>query len=194
MIKILHVLPAVMLLSLSAEAQLPRDYQSKTASQKQEILFKQASQSPYSKKSILSKKGPSVLSMLKLFSTTYLAKSFTNPNDEFEKTKVKLIHTYGAVAKVKFNVTKNTKYTGILESGALGIIRFSLAKVGLPYSPGLAIKFLVDGEKSQNLFAMFSLEGQGSNYNFFANNFETEIADPTSSALKFLELIIVDHH
>lgn len=170
----------------SLEAKLPRDYQNKTGQEKQNILMNNASLSPYSASAIKSQKNPDALSMLKLFSTTYLAKSFTLASDEFETKKTKLIHTYGAVAKVNFRITRETKYTGLFKSGAPGIIRFSLAQLGGSYTPGLALKLLVDGEKSQNIFAMHSLEGQGNNYNFFANDFESKIAEPVSNNLKLL--------
>lgn len=172
-----------------ATAKLPRGYQDQTAAKKQNILFSNISHTPLLLEEILSKKNPGVFESLNLFSTTQLAKSFTHDQDEFESPRKKLIHTYGAAAKIKINITQPSPYTGLLKTGGLGIIRFSLAKLATSessYSPGIAIKFLVDGQKSQNTFAMFSLDGQGNNYNFFENNFETKISGPESTVLKFL--------
>lgn len=174
-------------ISLSAfSAQLPSDYKVKSAKDKQALIFQKSVQNPYSETDILRQSNPSAFSLLKLLSVKRLAKSFTNPNDEFYSKKIKLIHTYGAVAKVKFNITNSTKYTGLFQSGAFGIIRLSLAKLGLPYTPGIALKLFVDGKKSQNMFAMYSLDGQKNNYNFFENNFESKIDEPKSGALQII--------
>jgi hypothetical protein len=171
---------------LIVNAKLPLDYKNKLAIEKQNIIFSQVVKRVYKNRKIRRMKNPGLLSTSKLFSTTYLAKSFTNPNDEFEEPKVKLIHTFGAVAKVKFNIIKRTKYTGLFETGSRGIIRLSLAKLGFPYTPGIALKFLIDGKKSQNIFAMFGLDGQGENYNFFKNRFESKIGESKSTILRQL--------
>lgn len=167
-------------------AALPDGFQIMSASSKQDYLFEQVSRKPYSSKQILQQKNPCILAMMKLFSTKHLAQTFTNPSDEFLKKRVKLIHTFGGVAKINFRVTHETNYTGILKTGALGIIRLSLAKLGKPNTPGMAMKFLVDGQKSQNMFAMFSLDGQGKNHNFFANDFESKIPTPKTFMPKLL--------
>ena len=176
----------LLLLAGTAKANLPLDYSLKTASEKQNILYTNSSNASYSASQIEKQKNPPPWEMVKLFSTTYLAESFTNSSDEFKHKKTKLIHTYGSVAKVSFNITHETKYTGLFKSGALGIIRLSLARLGSPYTPGLALKLLVDGDKSQNIFSMYSLDGQGENYNFFQNNFESKINAPESTVLQIL--------
>lgn len=172
--------------SLSAQATLPASFTALKAADKQEILFQKASSAPYTNSEMQKHKDPGILDTAKLLSPSYLAKSFTTENDEFEKEKTKVIHTYGAVAKVTFRVTNPNISTGLLSTGAKGIMRMSLAKLSGDYTPGLALKLLVDGQKSQNIFAMFSLDGQGTNNNFFANNFTTKIADPQSGVLKIL--------
>lgn len=163
---------------------LPTNYLELKAAEKQEILFNNVSKDPYTIDEILESKDPSIFFALKLLSTTYLAESFTNPNDVFEGEKTKVIHTYGSVAQVEFQITQESPYTGLFKTGALGVIRMSLASLRLPYTPGFALKLLVDGKKSQNAFAMYSLDGQGDNHNFFENSFETKIDEPNSGLLK----------
>lgn len=175
-----------MLLASLGYTKLPSNYMQLSAENKQKLLFTNASSSPYSVSVIQGQQNPGTLESLKLLLVTHLAESFTNDSDEFGSKKTKLIHTYGSVAKVSFRVTHQTEYTGLFKSGALGIIRLSLAKIGPPFTPGLALKLLVDGEKSQNIFAMYSLDGQGENFNFFANSFETKIHDPEATVIKVL--------
>ena len=71
-------------------------------------------------------------------------------------------------------------YSGMFASGAIGIARFSLAlDPGTDnFTPGLAMKFFIDGMASNNLEVMYSIDGQGTNFDFFANNFSNIIAAP----------------
>ena len=50
----------------------------------------------------------------------------------------------------------------------------------------MGLKFLRDGQDSANLVAMYSVDGQPGNWNFFGNDFTNHIKDPKSSALKVL--------
>jgi len=69
-----------------------------------------------------------------------------------------------------------------------GIARLSLAKEPPSYTPGMALKLLVDGRPSENILVMHSLDGQGENYNFFAKSFSNIIANPTSPLLKAIAI------
>ena len=90
------------------------------------------------------------------------------------------------VAKTRFISTGRHKDTGFFKTGALGLTRFSLA--GDPksssFTPGMAMKFFVDGKSSLNIQVMNSLEGQGDNTNWFAKSFSNHIAPPKSTTLK----------
>lgn len=69
-----------------------------------------------------------------------------------------------------------------------GIIRLSSAakpsKSGQALAPGFGLKFLRNNMDSANLVAMFGVEGQKGNWDFFANDFTTHIAPATSGILK----------
>ncbi len=76
------------------------------------------------------------------------------------------------MAKVRFVPTANNGYTGLFASGSdHSLLRLSVT--GDPadrgFAPGLAWKAFVDGQPSKNVSALYTLSGQGGNYNFFAN-------------------------
>lgn len=72
----------------------------------------------------------------------------------------KTTHTQGVVARVKWEVVANDMgYTGVYASGSdTAIIRLSQTSILLDSSvglfPSLAVKFIMDGRMSENLFAM----------------------------------------
>lgn len=53
-------------------------------------------------------------------------------------------------------------------------------------APGLGLKFLRDGVDSANLVAMYSVDGQPDDWNFFANDWSNWISTPSGSATKAL--------
>lgn len=96
---------------------------------------------------------------------------------------------FAAVAPARLNINSNSTFTGIFKAGSSSpaIIRLSVAKQDPDhFLPGLALKVLIDGKASQNIIAMFSLDGQGKDKNFFANTFWNIIDDPTGFAEKLL--------
>jgi hypothetical protein len=169
-----------------AHAELPTNYINLSSLEKQNILYSNSARYPYTKSEMDQQEDPGALEKLKLFSTTYLKDVFLNDNDEFEFPKTKLIHTYGSVAKIEFKITNPLKYTGLFQSGAKGIIRLSLVQLEGSFTPGMAIKLLVDGQKSQSIFAMHSLDGQGENRNFFEHLFTSKIPKPISEIIQVL--------
>jgi hypothetical protein len=182
----LRAVALVSVLAVVAQAALPGNYDSLTAAQKTEVLWQQASAAPYAS---LPNENPGVLSMASMFLPTFLVGSFTAATDEFGPAdRTKLIHTYGAVAKVRFEMNPDSPFTGIFKSGGVGLARLSLAKYDLnAFTPGMALKVLIDGPNpSLNIISMFSLDGQGNNKNFFENNFWNIINGPTSLPLKLL--------
>jgi hypothetical protein len=101
----------------------------------------------------------------------------------------KYIHTVGAIGKVKFVSAGNHPYTGIFKGANHGFARFSsavepTAKQAL--APGMGLKFLRSGADSANLVAMFSVDGQPNDWNFFSNSFVNHIPAATTTAPKAL--------
>lgn len=175
--------------SALANSILPENYQSLSATQKQNLLWSSLASEPYeqlpgfSRRLFLQALGSSALLNLK--------PTMTHSSDEMPKGRIKFIHTYGSCARAQFEMTQENPYTGLFQESSLAIIRLGWAAppetVG--YIPGLAIKLLVDGKPSKNLQVMNSLEGQGDNQNFFAKDFSNIISEPESALLKTLALI-----
>lgn len=178
-------------LSASVHAKLPDDYQSFSSEQKQTILWQNHYLShlktPLPK--LVKNDFWHVLSLLKgLFS---LAPSFDYVSDEMPKKRVKIIHANGSLGKIAFVAVGDHPYTGIYHTGGIGLIRLSVATTPSndSFIPGMALKFLLPGQPSLNLHVMNALDGQGKNWNFFANEFSNHIAHPTSISLKTIEKI-----
>jgi hypothetical protein len=87
----------------------------------------------------------------------------------------KPIHSFGTVAKVKFVAANGSPFTGLFAGAEFGLIRLSLLED--PYkketepniAPGVALKLLVSKQASVNVSFLVSLDGQGADGNFFAN-------------------------
>lgn len=125
--------------------------------------------------------------------------TFSHPGDAMPTsilgTRGKYIHTVGAVGKCKFRPTGNSPYTGIFKGADFGFIRLSAAEKpsfdnflmkGKPLAPGMGLKFLRSGKDSANLVAMYSVEGQPGNWNFFANSFTNHIGPAVGIKKKIL--------
>lgn len=104
---------------------------------------------------------------------------------------VKPIHPMGALAKVKFTAADSTPYTGLFQGADYGFLRMSVT--GDPgeedaFTPGLALKLMVDGKRSENISALYTLTGQGRNHDIFANelsNYVQHEAGALASILLF---------
>jgi len=109
---------------------------------------------------------------------------FDRFSDENPEEHTKIIHTYGAVAKVRLvPLDNNLGLTGFFkEGGESGVIRLSMpgAIEGIckpPYDltrclkTSLALKMLRNGDFSSNIFAQTNLgDGVGADFNFFKWN------------------------
>ncbi|EAR87006.1 peroxidase, putative (macronuclear) [Tetrahymena thermophila SB210] len=113
--------------------------------------------------------------------------------DQLPEGRSKKVHSVGSVAKAEFIAEKNF-YTGFFQGADSLIIRFSLAKepdythkqsidAHDNFVPGIALKFLIDGQPSANLFAMHGVNGVYS-YNFFDLDFNNHIPQPEGLQLK----------
>lgn len=104
-------------------------------------------------------------------------------SDELPEGRTKVIHSVAVMAQARW-VAFAGNYTGILGQGADNLLlRFSSA--GEPnttlegpaaaFVPAVAIKALIDGEPSQNLFAMHSTGAKlfNPNWDFFARQLST---------------------
>lgn len=91
----------------------------------------------------------------------------------------KLIHSRGAVAKVKLQID-DKYYSGVFAGAECALLRLSLTfKPGgsKAVAPGLALKVLRDGTHSANISALYGIDGQGEDFNFFKNTL-SNIVDP----------------
>jgi len=134
---------------------------------------------------------PDARSLVKLFERTATARTFLNDSDERDvavQGTVKPIHTLGVSAGVEYVPTEDakTKYTGVFETGGIGILRLSRATNSEPFTPGMALKLFIDNEPSVNVHAMYSLDGQSNDYNFFRHEFTTHVKPPVKPLLKVL--------
>jgi len=97
----------------------------------------------------------------------------------------------GGLSPVNRGLSPNSAgYTGLFE-GAQGVMRLSLAgneESLSSYTPGIALKFLVDGQPSRNILVMNRLEGQGEDRNFFSLPFSNVIPAPEATNFKLLEI------
>lgn len=148
---------------------LPENYQSLSACQKQELLWKDIKLSEHQDLPKLSKFG---LFQLIGMGVQALTKKAERNSDVSPKKWKKYLHQRGSVAKVKFVPTENSPYTGIFQGSECGLLRMSITyrpTKKRAFAPGLALKVLRDGKPSANISALYRLDGQGTNYNILAN-------------------------
>lgn len=131
-----------------------------TAERKQEILWKLVSEQPYEELP------PVKFSFLtSVYNTTYLPKlrkAFTTTAD-VRPPRTKAFHPYGTVAQIEWIPEGDHRYTGIFQTGGLGLARLSLAMSDGLYAPSAAIKIFIDGKHpSENLVLDQSLDKQTS--------------------------------
>ncbi|QCF27138.1 peroxidase family protein [Hydrocarboniclastica marina] len=97
----------------------------------------------------------------------------------------KPIHANGVTAKVAFQAVGGHPYTGLFTGADHGILRLSVT--GDPndrgFAPGLALKLFNDGKRSQNISALYTLSGQDSNHNFFANEMSNYVSPEANDTL-----------
>ena len=125
---------------------------------------------------------PHMLGALNLLSEDYLELSFTHSSDEMPEGRVRLIHAFGNVGKISLVRTEPTEYTGIFETGAIGMARLSKA-APTGFTPGMGLKLLIDGRPSVNLMVLNNLDGQKSS-NFFELPFTNNLPTPNAGLLK----------
>jgi hypothetical protein len=98
-------------------------------------------------------------------------------SDQAPKGYRKAIHAVGTVAKVRYSSAEGHNLGGLFaDTDVCGLLRLSLTSKPPDVAPGLALKLFVDGLPSANISGLVALDGQGDNYNFFANEM-TNIVD-----------------
>jgi hypothetical protein len=163
------------------------DFQQQTASAKQAQLWQEVLKSKYDllpsthSQGVTGGEGLDPLKNLcKLFDKGYMKETFDKASD-VRPPHHKLFHPFGSVATVSFEPEgeRPDLLTGMFSSPSVGIARLSLAASDSPdqYSPGIALKLLVDGKPSVNIMAIPSLSGQESR-DFFERTPTTRFPAP----------------
>ncbi len=153
---------------------LPANYDTLSAKAKEDLLWDQRIV-PSKYTTLPPFKGPDLIAIARVD----LRVTLDRRSDEMPPGRIKLVHPLGALAKVEFVPEPGSPYTGLWK-GSEGIARFSLAtSPGTNnFTPGLAVKMFIDGKPSSNLQFMFSIDGQGKDFDFFSNQFTNLIEKP----------------
>jgi hypothetical protein len=161
---------------------LPEDYEAHTAAEKQAVLWNLLTSTEYGAR-CRPAGGTFLQGITAPSSVPSLPVTFEHASDQLPAGRNKFLHPFGAVAEVELSIDLTApRYTGVLAPGTVtrGVTRFSLA--GDPnligFTPGMALKFLIDGRPSVNVVAMDSLMGQGRDRNFFSRAFANGVPDP----------------
>ncbi|XP_055328303.1 uncharacterized protein LOC129581327 [Paramacrobiotus metropolitanus] len=192
-----HVAPTLPLPRLLSLSPLSRDYESLPAWIKQEILWRNIAAKPYQSNALPTECHKPPVSD-QLFNQSFVIMSFKMSGDEFPMDRPKLTHTYGSSGKVLLQIFPNSSYTGVFKAGALipGIIRFSLGPCDInnpSFKPSFAMKLLVDGKPSENIFTfnIHGTDGQGDDRNVFSLPFST--FRPASLDPNVTKILTVQH-
>lgn len=175
----------------AVNAKLPENYDTLPNEQKQDILWEKISQS-HSKNPFPEMSQGGFLEVLaKLRGLFNLRPTFDHASDEIPDKRVKIIHANGSVGKIYFMPAAGHPFTGIYQSGGIGLARLSVATTpsDTSFVPGMAIKILVLHHPSVNLQVMNRLEGQDGDWNYFANDFSNQIPHAKNLVLKAIEKI-----
>jgi predicted flap endonuclease-1-like 5' DNA nuclease len=175
-----------MTLSDAYQSLLTGEYKSASAAGKQAILWKAVEGTTYSKVPAI--KFSFVYFGVRFLSLPFLSKPFDVTAD-VRPPRTKWLHQYGTIAKAEFvpnpepppNYEKiYPPFTGLFETGAIGVVRLSLAMNTRFYITGASLKLFVDGKPSQNLILNPSLDPQDTK-----NFFELGMTDRLPVSVKF---------
>lgn len=116
--------------------------------------------------------------------------SFCQNSDELQKWRKKTTHRQGVVAQVDYVPTPGQPFTGIYAQGTdTAILRLSqttnLIESSKGLFPSIALKFLIDGRESSNLFAVPDFIGTES-WDFFSKPMTNRVApfDPVKNPIE----------
>lgn len=130
----------------------------------------------------------------KEFPTFFTQKSVTSFNQASDEllnptSRVKVTHTQGLVAKVRWEPVRNNGYSGIYETGSDTVVMrisevLNLYEGSVGHSPSVSLKFLLDGKQSENIMAQYDLSA-GESWNFFHEDMSNRLF--TNADLEFLD-------
>ncbi len=183
---------------------LPQGYEQLSACAKQQILWDQIEKTKHKELPEFKKFG--ALQLLGM-GIQAIRKKENCHSDVAPKGWKKYLHRRGSVAKVKIIPVENQPFSGIFEGADCGLIRLSITyrpKGKRDFAPGLALKVLRDQVPSANVSALYKLDGQGDNFNYFENPLSNIVPIGTGVGLKLVhsifrrvsdypEEILVDH-
>ena len=113
------ILITLFMISGIANAGLPVDYMKLTSAEKRDLLWSKVSKAEYSSEE-LPTENPGFFESLALLKAKWLEPSFTHESDEMPVGRKKLIHTYGSVAKVRLEITKENSGSSVTGCQARG--------------------------------------------------------------------------
>lgn len=175
--------------NLNSYKHLPQNYQSLDACQKKELIWDKIQQTEhkalpkFDRFNILNLIGMSFQSM-----TTKVKRNSDITPKDWEKH----LHKRGSVAQVEFQSEDNHDYSGLFKGAECALLRLSLTyrpTSKRDVAPGLALKIFRDNMPSANVSALYRLEGQGKNYNFFSNPLSNIVPIGDSLGLKLVSKI-----
>jgi hypothetical protein len=110
----------------------------------------------------------------------FMSVSLDHSSDVLPTGRDKVIHTFGSAATVRFIADPASPFTGVFAGAECALLRAApaFAPTDKGMAPGFALKFLVDGRPSVNIFAVHSLDGQTEG-NFFKYDMSNFLAPPT---------------
>ncbi len=153
----------------SAGFSLSSNYQNLSGCEKQSILWEEVEKTQHSALPEYHKFG--ALQLLGMTVQEMTKKKSLNSDVAPKKWK-KFLHRRGSVAKVKIIPTESSSYTGVFSGAECALMRLSITyrpTKKRKFAPGLALKVLRNGVPSANVSALYRLDGQEDNYNFFEN-------------------------
>ena len=167
---------------------LPLSYKSDTASNKRDYLWKQVEDTEYQEGKFPKLEDADPIWLVSSSVTGEIKKKMDYVSDVVPKGWKKFIHSKGSIAKVKFVSSESSHpFTGLYKGTSYGLMRLSLTnnphqkkvpivgKEERGVAPGIALKLFVTGHPSQDISLLTVLEGQGENYNFFSEEFFSNI-------------------
>lgn len=175
-----------MTLGEAYQSLLTQEYKSASATAKQATLWKAVEETRYLKVPPI--QFSFIYFGIRFVSLPFLSKPFDVTLD-VRPPRTKWLHQFGTVAKAEFVPDQDPPpnyegiyppFSGLFETGALGVVRLSLAMNTRFYITGMSLKLFVDGKPSQNVVVNPSLDPQDTK-----NFFELGMTDRLPVSVKF---------
>jgi hypothetical protein len=135
------------------------EYRNGPAARKREVLWEAVSREPFDPLPRMF--ASRIMTYIRLANRRGLRQAF-HVTEDVRPPRRKAFHPFGTVAQVRLEPVAGHPYTGLLQSGALGFARLSLARDPRTYSPSAAFKFFIDGRPSEHLVLDQSIDEQTS--------------------------------